>query len=301
MTLNELTQILDTVNFGLVVLDRNLSIQHWNRWMAMHSGISSSKILGGRLFDFFPHLNSPAFYKNCKVVLSFGNFAFFSQKLHRYLFPFKPDSSFGYRFEHMQQSCSMGPLRAEDNSISGLFLIVQDVTELATYEQKLVEMNTTDSLTGISNRRFLESRLAEECARQHRYARPFSLFMIDIDFFKKVNDSYGHPGGDCILQSVAAKAKSQLRSTDLIARYGGEEFCCLLPETSGPAAEVVAETLRTRIEEMECNFEGRPIKVTISLGISTFLPDDTSDSLLKRADDALYQAKASGRNRFVRI
>jgi diguanylate cyclase len=301
MTLNELTQIFDTVNFGLVVLDRDLKIQYWNRWMAMHSAIPSQQIIGEPLFDFFPHLSTPGFNKNCKAVLSFGNFAFFSQKLHRFLFPFKPDSSFGYRFDQMQQSCTMGPLRSDDHSISGIFLIVQDVTELATYEQKLVEMNTKDALTGIYNRRFLESRLKEECERQRRYAHPLSLLMIDIDFFKKVNDTYGHQAGDLILQSVAAKAASVIRKTDFIARYGGEEFCCLLPETTADAAETVAEHIRIHIEELENHFGNNTIKVTISLGISSFIAEDSPETLLKRADDALYQAKHSGRNRFIRL
>jgi diguanylate cyclase (GGDEF)-like protein len=300
MTLNELTQIFDTVNFGLVVLDRDIRIQYWNRWMALRSGIPSDQIIGEPLFDFFPHLRTPSFNKNCKAVLSFGNFAFFSQKLHRFLFPFKPDSSFGYRFDLMQQSCTMGPLRSDNNSITGIFLIVQDVTELATYEQKLVEMNTKDALTGIYNRRFLESRLKEECERHRRYSRPLSLLMIDIDFFKKVNDTYGHQAGDLVLQSVAIKSASVIRKTDFIARYGGEEFCCLLPETCSNDAENIGESLRIQIEEMENSFENNSIKVTISLGISSFITEDSPETLLKRADDALYQAKHSGRNRCIR-
>ncbi len=301
MNLHELTQIFDTVNIGLVVLDRDIKITYWNRWMAMHSGLPSEQILGEPLFDFFPHLNTNSFNKNCKTVLSFGNFAFFSQKLHSFLFPFKPDSSFGYRFDLMQQSCTMGPIRSTDNTISGLFMIIQDVTELATYEQKLVEMNTKDMLTGIYNRRFLDSRLKEECDRHHRYARALSLMMIDIDFFKKVNDTYGHQCGDHILKAVAEKASSIIRKTDVLARYGGEEFCCLLPETDAVAAEAVAENLRMQIEEMVSSFEGNQVAVTISLGISEINGDDTPESLLKRADEALYEAKHTGRNRFVRF
>ena len=301
MNLHELTQIFDTVNIGLVVLDRDVKITYWNRWMAMHSGLPSDQILGEPLFDFFPHLNTNNFNKNCKTVLSFGNFAFFSQKLHNFLFPFKPDSSFGYRFELMQQSCTMGPIRSADNTISGLFMIIQDVTELATYEQKLVEMNTKDMLTGIYNRRFLDTRLKEECDRHHRYSRPLSLMMIDIDFFKKVNDTYGHQCGDHILKAVAEKASSIIRKTDVLARYGGEEFCCLLPETDAAAAEAVAENLRMQIEEMVSSFEGNQVSVTISLGISGINGDDTPESLLKRADEALYEAKHTGRNRFVRF
>jgi diguanylate cyclase (GGDEF)-like protein len=301
MKQNELAQIFDTVNIGLVTLDKEIKVRYWNRWMASRSGIPADQIIGEPIFDFFPHLSTPSFNKNCKAVLSFGNFAFFSQKLHRFLFPFKPDSSFGYHFDLMQQSCTMGPLRGKDNSITGLFLIVQDVTELATYEQKLIEMNTIDALTGINNRRFLETRLKEECERHSRYSRSLSVLMIDIDFFKKVNDSHGHQAGDLVLKNVASKAASNIRKTDLLARYGGEEFCCLLPETDCFAAEIVAENLRVHIEELENHFHHNPIKVTISLGISSLGPEDCPETLLKRADDALYQAKRNGRNRFVRI
>jgi diguanylate cyclase len=301
MKQNEFAQIFDTVNIGLVILDKEIKVRYWNRWMAARSGIPSGQIIGEPIFDYFPHLSTPSFNKNCKAVLSFGNFAFFSQKLHRFLFPFKPDSFFGYRFDLMQQSCTMGPLRAEDNSITSLFLIVQDVTELATYEQKLIEMNTIDALTGIYNRRFLESRLKEECERHSRYSRPLSVLMIDIDFFKKVNDTHGHQGGDLVLKNVTSKAVSVIRKTDFMARYGGEEFCCILPETDSIAAETVAENLRAHIEEMESHFQKKPIKVTISLGISSFGPEDSPETLLNRADDALYQAKRSGRNRFVRL
>ena len=301
MKVSEFTQIFDTVNIGLVILDKQTKIRYWNRWMAARSGMPADQIIGEPIFDFFPHLNTPSFNKNCKLVLTFGNFAFFSQKLHRYLFPFKPDSSFGYDFDLMQQSCTMGPLRSEDNSISGLFLIVQDVTELATYEQKLVEMNTVDALTGIYNRRFLESRLKEECERHQRYNRVLSVLMIDIDFFKKVNDTYGHQAGDLVLKNVAAKVGSSIRKTDILARYGGEEFCCLLPETDGAAAEIVAENLRGHIEGMESVFHHTPIKVTISLGISSFAAEDSPEQFLKRADEALYLAKRSGRNRFARF
>jgi len=301
MKQNELAQIFDTVNIGLVTLDKEIKVRYWNRWMASRSGIPADQIIGEPIFDFFPHLSTPSFNKNCKAVLSFGNFAFFSQKLHRFLFPFKPDSSFGYHFDLMQQSCTMGPLRGEDNSITGLFLIVQDVTELATYEQKLIEMNTIDALTGIYNRRFLETRLKEECERHSRYSRSLSVLMIDIDFFKKVNDSHGHQAGDLVLKNVASKAASNIRKTDLLARYGGEEFCCLLPETDCFAAEIVAENLRVHIEVLENHFHHNPIKITISLGISSLGPEDSPETLLKRADDALYHAKRNGRNRFVRI
>jgi len=292
-----LTQIFDTVNIGVVTLDLDLQVQYWNRWMELHSGIPAEKILGAPIVDFYPSLNNPRFTKNCKAVFSFGNFSFFSQKLHKYLFPFKPDSSFGSSFDFMQQSCTMGPLRGQDQSISSLFLIVQDVTELAASEQRLIELNTKDALTGIYNRRYLEAHLKDECERHLRYNRKMSLMMFDIDFFKKVNDTYGHQCGDLVLKTLATEISQLARSTDYFVRYGGEEFCCILPETSADEAVHQAERFRSHIATLLMTYKEAKVQVTISLGIAELRAGDAPDQVLKRADDALYEAKNAGRNR----
>ncbi len=297
--MSELAQIFDTVNIGLVTFDRELRVLYWNRWMELHSGITAAEIIGSPIFDFYPGLNAQRFTKNCKAVFLFGNFAFFSQKLHRYLFPFKPESSFGSTFEFMQQSCTMGPLRDQDNTINSLFLIVQDVTELAASEQRLLDLNTKDPLTGIYNRRYLESRLQSECERHLRYKREMSLVMFDIDFFKAVNDNYGHQCGDSVLKAIATEISHLARSSDCLARYGGEEFCCILPETSALDALSFAERFRTHIATLHVVCSEVNIQVTISLGVTTIRCGDVPDHLLKRADDALYAAKNAGRNRVV--
>jgi len=298
--MNELSQILDSVNLGLVILDTQLRVRYWNRWMETHSGIPAEQLVGSSLFDFFPSLNTPRFQRSCKSVLTFGNFSFFSQKLHHFLFPFRPESSFESRFERMQQSCSMGPLRDEDNAITGLYLTVQDVTELAAYEHRLLEMNMRDGLTGVYNRRFLEKRLEEECARHARYGRGFSVIMFDIDFFKNVNDTYGHLCGDLILKNISGTIASLIRKTDFLARYGGEEFCCLLPETVLASAALLAERFRTTIAEMKHVYQGMEISVTVSLGVAEMTAGLPSfEALLKKADGALYEAKRAGRNRVV--
>jgi diguanylate cyclase len=300
--MNELSQLFDTVNIGLVVLDCDLKVRYWNRWMEFYSGIPSERIVDVPLFEFFPSLNTPKFLRSCKSVLAFGNFAFFSQKLHHYLFPFRADSSFVSRFEFMQQSCSMGPLRDEAKNITSLYLTVQDVTELAAYEHRLLEMNMRDGLTGIYNRRFLEKRLAEEFERHVRYNRNFSVIMFDIDFFKKVNDTYGHQCGDAILKGVSGMIASMIRKTDFLARYGGEEFCCLLPETDLASATVLAERFRNSIAGMKQAYQEQEVMVTISLGVSQLSKQIPSPaSLLEKADEALYQAKGSGRNRVIAL
>jgi len=295
-----LNQIFDAINIGIVILDRELRVYKWNRWMEIHSGIPADKIIGSSIFDIFPNLDTPKFRRSCKSVFSFGNFCFFSQKLHKYLFPFKTKGYLGTEFEYMQQSCAMGPLRDENNVIQYLFIYVEDVTEVAVYEKKLMEMNIKDALTGIYNRRFLETKLKEEFERHRRYSTEFSVIMFDIDYFKKVNDKYGHQCGDFILKSVSSRISSIIRNVDYLARYGGEEFCCLLPETSLESAMNVAERFRKAIMEQENSFDGTIIKVTISLGVAEIREGINSPQmLLKKADEALYKAKREGRNRVV--
>ena len=298
--MNELQQIFNTVNIGLVILDTELKVRVWNRWMALQSGVAEESIVGTPLFDTFPSLNNQRFLRNCKSVLTFGNFIFFSQKLHGYLFPFKAPHSIESRFEFMQQSCTMGPIRGEGGKVGSLFLFIQDVTELATYEKKLLETNMRDGLTGIYNRRHLDKRLAEEFERSRRYGRSLSLIVCDIDFFKKVNDTYGHNCGDFILKAVAGTIGSSIRKTDFFARFGGEEFCCLLPETDLASAMVVAEKFRREIEAMDNVFQGTNVKVTISLGVSEQRESmPTPQAFFEKADQALYRAKKTGRNRVV--
>lgn len=293
-----LHQIFDVLDLGIIILDRDLKVYKWNRWMEMHSNIPAEKIIGSPLFDTFPNLNNRKFLRGCKSIFAFGNLCFFSQKLHHYLFPFKSSSYSGTEFEYMQQSCSMGPLRDENNEIKYLYIYVQDVTEVAVYQHKLLEMNMKDGLTGIYNRRFLESKFQDEFARHKRYRHDFSLIMFDIDHFKKINDNYGHQCGDFILKSVSSRIASFIRNVDCLARYGGEEFCCLLPETKIHFAVKVADRFRKVIMDQEHNFNGNLIKITISLGVSELREEtQSSDEMLKKADDALYRAKNGGRNR----
>jgi diguanylate cyclase len=293
-----LNQIFDAINLGIVIVDADLKIQKWNRWMEIHSGIEAGDVVGKSALESFPNLDSPKFIRSCKSVFSFGNFCFFSQKLHGYLFPFKSSSYVGSEFEFMQQSCAMGPLRDENNEIKNLFIYVQDVTEVAVYEQKLVELNMRDGLTGIYNRGFMETKLSEEYFRHKRYSRAFSIVMFDIDHFKKVNDEHGHQCGDFILKSLSSRISAAIRNIDFLFRYGGEEFCCILPETDLEGAELVAERFREVIMDMENNFNGSVIKITISLGVADLNHDmESPNDLIQRADEALYEAKRGGRNR----
>jgi two-component system, cell cycle response regulator len=169
-----------------------------------------------------------------------------------------------------------------------------DITDRKIAEEKINLLATTDCLTGIANRREFTAILEREVARVKRYGKPFSLTMCDLDYFKQVNDTFGHDVGDCVLQAVTKLVKESIRGADVVARWGGEEFMVLMPETDMQASRKAAEKIRRAIAR-HC-FD-KVSNLTASFGIAAFEPLDDLHSLLKRADDALYRAKDKGRNR----
>ncbi len=156
-----------------------------------------------------------------------------------------------------------------------------------------------DPLTGAGNRIAMDQALQRDIDMARRNLLPLSVLMLDIDHFKQVNDTYGHSVGDEVLKAVAATLKAQLRNVDMVFRYGGEEFMVLLSGTDREAAALVGERLRQAVLELQCLSQGRLIPLSISLGCASLLSGETADSLLRRADDALYAAKRQGRNRLT--
>lgn len=177
--------------------------------------------------------------------------------------------------------------------------IAEDITEKKQLEGELQRLATTDVLTQSSNRRHFF-----ECAQQafdnaREAGTPLAFLLLDIDDFKRINDSYGHLAGDKVLKIVADQLRKRLRARDFIARFGGEEFVLLLPQTSPAAAAQVAEALRAAIEACPFHFKGERVVITTSIGLSTFRSGERGDQVLKRADAALYRAKDQGRNRVL--
>lgn len=163
-----------------------------------------------------------------------------------------------------------------------------------------IKLATSDAVTGVYNRHYLTSHLATLLQRAHEAQKEFSLLMLDIDHFKSVNDTYGHVAGDGILREFAGRISLGVRGVDMVARYGGEEFVVLMPETSQEIASMVAERLRAMIADkpFECLSAEKPVSLTVSIGIAGYQRGDhTGESILERADDALYAAKKKGRNR----
>jgi two-component system cell cycle response regulator len=167
--------------------------------------------------------------------------------------------------------------------------------------QKSIEMAITDALTGLYNRRYMESHAGALVEQATSRGKPLTVLVLDIDYFKSINDSLGHDAGDDVLREFAIRIRKSIRGIDLACRYGGEEFVVLMPETDMAVATMVAERLRRRMagEPFPIQQGARQIEVTISIGIAALGQGDTAATVLKRADQALYRAKRDGRNRVV--
>lgn len=178
-------------------------------------------------------------------------------------------------------------------------LLEEQNRELTQAYEKIEHLALTDTLTGIPNRRNISNIMSKEASRCKRNGGTFSLIMCDIDFFKKVNDTYGHDTGDYVLKKIAELIQDNLRKQDIVSRWGGEEFLLVLPETGIEDAMRVSEKLRTTIENQLMEFGGHSFNVTMTFGVAVFELDIGLEKSIKKADDALYQGKQTGRNKVV--
>jgi diguanylate cyclase (GGDEF)-like protein len=179
--------------------------------------------------------------------------------------------------------------------VLGVFLFV--LGRLHDREAHLEQLSRTDPLTGLMNRREFFDALDREIRRAERRGAWLSVAILDLDHFKAVNDQYGHLAGDAVLIAAAHALGEVMRREDSLARYGGEEFVLLLPDTDAPGARAVAERCRARLQSLQIEVEGTPIRVTASFGVAARGPGVGGEALVRAADDALYRAKREGRNR----
>lgn len=307
LDLNEfhwLLAIVQGIDVGVVVLDREFNVQVWNTFMENRSGLQPDAVHGQRFFDLFPEVEEQWFRHKVESVITLGTPAFTIWEQRPYLVRFKNYQPITGQEEFMYQNTTILPLRATNSIIEHICLIIYDVTNVAANKQQLQKVNQqlqqlsrTDRLTGLNNRGYWEECLQHEYARHRRYQSMAALVMFDIDHFKAVNDTFGHPAGDKVIQAVAEVIREQIRDTDYAGRYGGEEFVVLMPDIDTSGAIVFAERLRLRIESLVVTYEKQAIPFTISLGVADLsFPTDDHKQLIERADQALYASKKGGRN-----
>ncbi|WP_226507140.1 sensor domain-containing diguanylate cyclase [Pseudomonas sp. MWU16-30317] len=302
--LHWLLTITQSIDVGVVVFDRDHQVKVWNTFMENRSGVQPKDAVDRSFFELFPEVDREWFSKKADNVATLGTPSFTIWEQRPYLVHFDNYQPITGQEAFMYQNTTLLPLRSTNNKVEHLCLVIYDVTDVATNRRQLLSVNdqlqklsSTDRLTNLYNRGHWEEMLKLEFARHLRYGHNAALIMFDIDHFKRVNDTYGHPGGDKVIQCVADIVRDHIRDVDVCGRYGGEEFAILLPDTDKAGALILAERLRQAIEEVNVVHEGRVIRFTISLGVADLAPSaNDHKALIEWADQALYTSKKAGRN-----
>ncbi len=324
--------VVDRLDVGIFAVDAELRIMLWNRFMEQHSGHKSEAVVGRKLFEMFPELPAKWLEKKIRNVFVLKNFAFTSWEQRPYLFRFTHNRPITGGVDAMQQNCTFLPVKNANDIVEQVCVTLFDVTDTAIYQHRLThaihaldkekaaqsqlivqleeaqvaleKLATRDGLTGLANRRCFDDTLSVEWRRTMREMAPLSLLMLDVDYFKRYNDAYGHQQGDACLQAVAnAMMGELLRVSDLSTRYGGEEFAVILPNTALEGAMVVGKRICAAIARLDMPHSGSDVAkhVSVSIGVATFVPSPKTSpvQLIAVADAALYRAKHEGRNRVV--
>lgn len=272
--------------------------------MEAHSGLLPSAVKGKDVFDAFPGIDETWFRSKAESVFVLKTRSFTIWEQHPYIFKFKNYRPITGKADYMYQNGTLIPLTNTTGEVSHLCVIIYDVTdeavnklELEQANAKLEELSRVDRLTNLYNRGFWEESFSKEFKRQQRSQAKSCLLMFDIDHFKKINDLFGHQGGDAALCFVSQTLKKVLRESDVAGRYGGEEFAVTLVDTDLDGAKVFAERLRKTIEDAVIHYEESEITLTISIGIAQFDGKYTKyEQWIEDADKALYRSKEAGRN-----
>ena len=296
--------VLQFIDVGLVILNREYEIQLWNSFMQNHSAKDAEEAMGKCIFEIFNELPEEWFRRKAESVFSLENSSFTTWEQRPYLFKFKSYRPITSLSEYMYQNSTIIPLKDSRGKVDHICLIVYDVTEVAVNRlqiqaanEQLKIISQTDGLTGLLNRKTWEEELEKEFLRFSRHQQPCSLIMFDIDHFKKINDGYGHPAGDAVIRSTAEILKQNIREVDSAGRYGGEEFAVILVNSDAEGAKIVAERIRKQMEVNSIEYDSQLIKYTVSFGISQLTPKMTDRTYwINCADQGLYQAKQAGRN-----
>ena len=298
--------VVERVGFGIFVLDREMNVLMWNRFMQDHSGLSADQVVGKSIFASFPELPRVWLTRKLESVFQLGSFAFSSWEQRPYLFKFDHDRPITGGVDFMQQDCTFMPLTRE-REVVAVCVTVSDVTHVSIVQRereeavaKLQEYADRDGLTGIANRRYFEARLRDEYTRWQRYGGEMSVLLFDLDHFKRINDQFGHGVGDTVLREMAQRVAQVVRVQDTFGRFGGEEFALLLPCTPLEDAMLVAEKIRHTIGDAPVDVQGVSVPVTASVGgAAARVGVPNYDVLINEAEAALYSAKRQGRNRSV--
>ena len=299
-------ELLDSIEVGIAVLDRNFKVQVWNKFLENHGAKKAEAIIGDSLFSHFPEIEEKWLRTKVDPVFNLKSPVFIIWEQRPYLFKFGCNRPVTSAAEFMYQNVTMFPIVDKRGNVERFCILVYDVTEQALGKRGMEHLNEelktasrVDGLTGLYNRRYWQERFDEMHKLCVRREKPSTALMLDIDHFKRINDTYGHQAGDKVIKMLAALIKRCVRETDLAGRYGGEEFAIILNDSSVEDAKIVAERIRQLAKRLVVEHEGESISFTVSLGLAQFSPDfKGAMAWLECADQALYEAKENGRNQY---
>lgn len=287
-------EILENLTDGVYFVDTDRNITYWNKAAERITGFSATEVMGRPCSDdILIHVDEKGIELCkglCPLAESISDGA--SRETEVYL-----HHKNGHRVPVMIR---VAPLKDETGKIVGGVELFSDNTANKALRDKMSELEKlalVDNLTKLSNRAHIESELDARFKEMERYGLTFGVLFMDIDHFKKVNDTYGHNVGDDVLKTVAATLKTQARTFDLYGRWGGEEFLGIIRNVDPDALAVVAERCRALIEMTVIPVEEKSISVTVSIGAAMARHGDTLQSIVKRADRLMYECKTGGRNR----
>lgn len=297
------SQIANQLNTGVLVLDAEFNVVIWNRFLQVHSDKIADEILGQSIFMAFPELPERWLTRKLTSVLQLNTPNFCSWQQRHHLFELPHTRPITTDSEFMAQNCTFLPIEV-DCQQKYICILIEDVTDVCHYQSQLqktlnelAQMSRIDGLTQIYNRRHWQESLKQEYAKARRHDKKLSLIMLDLDYFKLLNDNYGHQCGDMVLIEVSALIGALLRVEDTFGRYGGEEFAIILPETNLVGAMELAERICRKVAATSLYYNDELLEVTISLGVAQLNGKESNyEELITHADSALYQAKAQGRN-----
>jgi diguanylate cyclase (GGDEF)-like protein len=306
MMLDKTTKLLvDTLPFGVLLVDATLRVCGWNQWMVQKTGIATQQAQGKTLHELFPDFRSMRLLSAIELCIKHKSPQLISQTLNRYVIPI-PVVFESHDLTLMQQQVNVAPLNVGEGETVAV-VSINDVTEsiaksyaLAQLAKKMELQSNHDQLTGAYNRHFLWSWLPPQLKQCVRHGEPLSCLMLDIDHFKRINDTYGHDVGDAVLSGFAKIVGKQLRESDILVRYGGEEFVALLTHADATVALEIANRVlqEVRLAVITPLEEG---EVRCSIGVASWTTEMpcSAEELLNRADRHLYQAKQGGRDQVV--
>lgn len=299
-------ELINAIDVGIVVLDKHFCVEVWNKFMENHASISAQDIIGDTIFDHFPEIDEGWMRIKSDPVFNLRSPVFIIWEQRPFLFKFGANRPITCDANDMYQNVTMVPLVNDDGAVDRFCIMVYDVTDQALSKRGMARLNDelktasrVDGLTGLFNRRYWQERFEQAFKLAKRQDTRSTAMMVDIDHFKKVNDTYGHQAGDKVIQALAALIKRCVRETDLAGRYGGEEFAIILTDSQVSCATIVAERIRRLAQATSVEHEGQIIQFTISLGLAEFSHQYNSPlAWLEQADKALYESKQGGRNRY---